>query len=401
MPYVVAAVTDEPMRRSLGIREIGNHPMRKHIMLALATVEHMRGKSWGQTPIPMPYDAQLGSAPLQSVATALPASEDGTRLFEARSATSARHHDQARRALELEARKRRAAGDEDMAAYLMEAKERVGVEAFHEVPVQTAAASEPVNEDWMRMQPYVLTEPHTSDPLPSPRAQTAPPPDFHPTQREHLLCPRFFADLDVWFQEAVDWMLAVAQKQPVLPRRPGFFLRGQEVFYTEAKGIVWDCRQCDSMGVIKPADFTSALPSKWNTEWLREQWVAYRDQEAVSHACDGADLKGDNMALQFCFSPHLESIADGYSEAYDDIVKLKKLGYYSGSGGWLSAPATCTGRDADPKGWGGAGLPVVATHTSQCRMLKASSHTRSTRPLSYLTPLQTTTRCASAGEWPV
>ena len=26
--------------------------MRKHIMLALATVEHMRGESWGQAPIP-------------------------------------------------------------------------------------------------------------------------------------------------------------------------------------------------------------------------------------------------------------------------------------------------------------------------------------------------------------
>ena len=81
MPYVVAAVTDEPVSQALGIREIGEHPMRKHIMLALATVEHMRGESWGQVPIPVPYDAQLGSAPMQSVATALPASDDGTRLF--------------------------------------------------------------------------------------------------------------------------------------------------------------------------------------------------------------------------------------------------------------------------------------------------------------------------------
>ena len=102
----------------------------------------MRGELWGQAPIPVPYEAQLGSAPMQSVATALPASDDGTRLFTARNAASAKHHDQARRALEVEARRQRAAGDEDMAAYLMEASERVGVEAFNQVPAETAAASE-------------------------------------------------------------------------------------------------------------------------------------------------------------------------------------------------------------------------------------------------------------------
>ena len=352
MPYVVAAVTDEPVSQALGIREIGEHPMRKHIMLALATVEHMRGESWGQVPIPVPYDAQLGSAPMQSVATALPASEDGTRLFAERRATSAKHHDAARRALDLEARRQRAAGDEDMAAYLMEARERVGVEAFHEVPAETAAASEPVSEAWMRMEPYFLTEPYKSDPLPSPKAQPDPPSDFHPTQREHLLYPQFFLDLESWFQGAIDWMLAVAEKRLVLPRRPLFFLRGQEVFYPEAKGLVWDCRGCESKGVIKPADFTAILPSKWDSEWLREQWAGYTDKEAVSHACDGADLKGDNMALQFCFSPHLESIADGYSEAYDDIVKLKQLGYYE----WFKALAFCPchlhGQGCRPKGLG-------------------------------------------------
>ena len=312
----------------------------------------MRGELWGQAPIPMPYEAQLGSAPMQSVATALPASDDGTRLFTARNAASAKHHDQARRALEVEARRQRAAGDEDMAAYLMEASERVGVEAFNQVPAETAAASEPINEEWMRMEPYFLTEPYISDPLPSPRAQPAQQSDFRPTQREHLLYPQFFADLAVWFQEAVDWMLAVAEKRPVLPRRPLFFLRGQEVFYPAAKQIVWDCRECESAGVIKPADFTTVLPSKWNTEWLREQWADYADQEAVSHACDGADLKGDNMALQFCFSPHLESIADGYSDAYDDIVKLKNMGYYE----WFKSLAFCPchlhGQGCRPKGLG-------------------------------------------------
>ena len=142
MPYVVAAVSDEPVARSLGISEIGEHPMRKHIMLALAMVEHIRGESWGQTPIPIPYDAQLGAAPMQSVATALPASADGTRLFEERRVASAKHHDLARQALEHEARRQRAAGDDDMAAYLMEAIEQVRVEGFAEVPTETAAASE-------------------------------------------------------------------------------------------------------------------------------------------------------------------------------------------------------------------------------------------------------------------
>ena len=99
MPYVVAAVTDEQVATSLGISDIGEHPMRKHIMLALATVEHMRGDSWGQAPIPVPHDAQLGAAPMRSVATALPTSADGTQLFEERRATAAKHHDRARRAL--------------------------------------------------------------------------------------------------------------------------------------------------------------------------------------------------------------------------------------------------------------------------------------------------------------
>ena len=94
------------------------------------------------------------------------------------------------------------------------------------------------------------------------------------------------------------------------------------------------------------------IAKAWNTEWLREQWASYADREAVSHACDGADLKGDNMALQFCFSPHLESIADGYSDTFADIVKLKSLGYYE----WFRALAFCPchlhGQGCRPKGIG-------------------------------------------------
>jgi hypothetical protein len=58
----------------------------------------------------------------------------------------------------------------------------------------------------------------------------------------------------------------------------------------------------------------------------RAKLVNYVDQEAASHICDGADLKG-GIALQYCFSEHLLSLADDYMTCYRDLVTLREAGF--------------------------------------------------------------------------
>ena len=103
----------------------------------------------------------------------------------------------------------------------------------------------------------------------------------------------------------------------------------------EFRNCVWDTRRA-SEGVIVPCDFTARPVTEWNCEWLREELKDYADQEAVSHMCDGADLKA-GIALQYCFSPHLLSLTADYMTAFNDLMELKRLGFCE----WFEAFAFC------------------------------------------------------------
>ena len=350
VPFVVAAVTDEPMDHAVQFTDLSHHRHRKHIMLALATVAELLASPRPELQYAIPADAQVGAAPLQAVAMAPPATDDGTRLFEQRNVHSAQHLDTLRRAVDDEQRGLLATGDADMANYLQEAASQIRREPFDTVPAEVAAVSQPT-ETWMQYEPYWLTVPYVTDALAAPEPQRAPPADFCPRCHADLHQCGFWPLVQCWFEKSVAWCLAAARGQP-LPESPGVFVCGQEqAFVPAARGTVWDMRRVGE-GIVVPLDFTARLPSRWNVDWLREQWSGYPNQEAVSHACDGADLKLDDMALQYCFTNHLQSIADGYDTCIADLESLRDQGYYE----WFTELAFCpcrfNGQGCRPKGDG-------------------------------------------------
>jgi hypothetical protein len=158
-------------------------------------------------------------------------------------------------------------------------------------------------------------------------------------------------DLSTWWQQAIDWLLAVLDKVEPLPRRPGYFVRGQTcAFKPEFRGCVWDNRRANE-GIIEPCDFTARPVTSFETEWMRAKLVNYVDQEAASHMCDGADLKG-GIALQYCFSEHLLSLADDYMTCYRDLVTLREAGFCAWFDQVPFSPWRCNGQGLRGKGSG-------------------------------------------------
>ena len=171
-------------------------------------------------------------------------------------------------------------------------------------------------------EPYCLKQQPRTDPLPQPSPQPQATRTF--TSIAELHNAGFLDKVSQWFDTAIEWMLAIHRGDAHPPPRPDCFVASNsEAFVHEAQGKVWDARR-QAEGIITPLDFTAIQESKWNVEWLREQWGSYWDQEAVSHACDGADHKLGDMELQYCFTPHLLSMGEqspsgigGYQTCYD------------------------------------------------------------------------------------
>jgi hypothetical protein len=286
--------------------------------------------------------------PLQAVAVDAPATDDGTALFVQRSRDSAADADVARRALDTEARRQAAAGDDDMAQYLQEALGQVKTSADMPVPPEVAATSTPL-ETWLAYEPYTELPTLASEPLPSPRPQPRPPAWFQPRSIADLHQVGFLADFNDWLRRSKDWMLAVARGDAQLPQRPEVFVRDNaEAFVPAAQGVVWDTRRA-AEGIIVPADFTCRMPSKWDVEWLRHAWRHYEDRDTVGHACDGADFKLPDLPLQYCLSPHLFSITEGYGDILSDLVQLRDLDYYSFFAQQPFCPCRLTGQGSRPK----------------------------------------------------
>ena len=81
-PYVVAAITDEPVTGELvAVRDLTDHPQYKYVVLAVAACAQMVGLPHEQVPYAIPDGAQFGALPLQAVAVDAPATDDGTAPF--------------------------------------------------------------------------------------------------------------------------------------------------------------------------------------------------------------------------------------------------------------------------------------------------------------------------------
>ena len=77
----------------------------------------------------------------------------------------------------------------------------------------------------------------------------------------------FLETVQVWFDSAVAWMIAVLRGDGPLPPRPDCFVAGNcEAFVADARGQVWDLRR-QAEGIIEPLDFTAKQESSWNVEW--------------------------------------------------------------------------------------------------------------------------------------
>ena len=335
--YVVAALADEKVQGIVtDLAHVTEHlavaAMREHIALAISSVQRLVGDAAAEA-VPLPPGCVLGHALPVAVAVEPLPSKDGTRLFETRAQQDAEHHDLARRALDAEVRRQSAAGDVDMAQYLHEVHKEMAGAPLNEVPPAVAGVSAKT-EEWMMYEPFYVKSPLASQPLPRVQPQRGATRTFTSIQELHT--PGFLDELAKWFAEALAWMVAVHRGDDSPPQRPGCFVASNtEAFVPDAQGIVWDVRR-HREGIIAPLDFTVKQETEWNVEWLREQWRDYCDEEAVCHACDGADHKLE-LELQYCFSPHLLSLADGYQVCYDDLAELRERGYYA----WFTTFAFC------------------------------------------------------------
>ena len=375
--HIVVALADEKtMAAELKpYSQIHNDQIRQYVALAIASCEQMLGRQ--PTPeLPIPSNFVMGNAPLSGVEVRVQATDDGTRLFEERNVHDARHIDAIRQALDEQARQELRDGDVDMSQYLSETCDKVCRQQQDDIPPEAAAHSQPL-EEWMAYEPYAILETPVTPPNEPPVQQPLKRRVYKTIQEIHR--PGFLERLNEWLQRAVQWMIAAAQGLPLPPRPETFVASNGEAFVDECTGTIWDCRRAAEQ-IICPLDFTSAPDSPWNTQWLREAWRGYHDREAVSHACDGADLR-ETMPYQYCLSPHLFSLADGYETALSDLQALRDEGYCA----WFKHLAFCPCRvnaqglvnEGDKMRRVAAGCipfePILDAHGIWCRSINADA----------------------------
>ena len=349
--YVVAALADAPMQRvsSVALADIADEATHIRVALALAAVDQLL--ALGPRTEELPPGTTLGYGQPCAVAADPVETDAGTALFQRRHDDERRDLDEARQAFDTAAKRHLRAGDVDMANYLSDTGAALGGMRPADVTPAVRAVSQPL-EQFMVNTPFMLHDPPLTKPIPPPQPQSRRPPQhFRPTTIRELHTDTCWADLNDWFNRALSWMKAVATGGPP-PQRPEVFVRDNcEAFVPDAQGIVWDTRRA-SEGVIVPLDFTARQDSKWNIPWLRRQWASYPDKEAVSHACDNADILKGQLDLQYVLSPHLSSIADGYANVVQDLKELRNNGCYAWFEHLGMCPTRCNGQGTRPKGDG-------------------------------------------------
>ena len=294
-------------------------------------------------------DGLVGVHDFAGVGSAGAAHEGGLRRFEARRQLDEANTNELRTAIADETRRQAAMGDFDMAAYLDEALGIVRPAPAEDVGEGARAAARNAPK-WLKYEPFRDITIEASKPLPIPRAQEMPTGDA-PKCKADIIDPTGMRQISTWFDKALAWLLGLVDPDAPQATRPETLVIGQDRFYENRRGVVWDCRR-ESEGIITPLDFTAKPKSHWDTDWLRDKLADYPCRESISHLCDGADYKAD-LPLSFCFTPHLLSIGDADGAAYDaiyaDLQRLKDKGYYE----WFTevpfAPWGLNGQGTRPK----------------------------------------------------
>jgi hypothetical protein len=106
------------------------------------------------------------------------------------------------------------------------------------------------------------------------RQSKQPPPGFNPTGIDSLIMPVGIQMLDKWISDAMrDWN-EMHDKGPAAfkqwRRNTNVLAIGQELFFPEARGIVWDLRKAH-LGVVVPLDFELPFETHLDVDHLRFQ----------------------------------------------------------------------------------------------------------------------------------
>jgi hypothetical protein len=101
---------------------------------------------------------------------------------------------------------------------------------------------------------------------------------------------------------------------------------GQEYFWPEARGVVWDLRQFHAgTGPISPLDFNAPIKTGFDLDFVARELGDWPDRELVDMVQHGAQFKAD-VELQIVLSPHLVSLAVGFTNVDKGIQKLRDIG---------------------------------------------------------------------------
>jgi len=117
----------------------------------------------------------------------------------------------------------------------------------------------------------------------------------------------------------------------VLPS--GTLVIGQEGFFPEARGIVWDLRRVQAGGAIEPVNFREPASSDLDADFIDGVEAAgwWPDRELFSHLRWGAMFKTD-MPLDIVLGPHMVSLGasdDSFANVDRELCRLAKKRYHN------------------------------------------------------------------------
>ena len=125
---------------------------------------------------------------------------------------------------------------------------------------------------------------------------------------------------------------------------------GQDEFLPLARGVVWDCRDIESMGHCSPLD--PALPpnSDLNSAYILQQFgpagvSPWPDQELVSQVVNGVQFRA-HMPLQIVMLPHLVSLPLGFASVDKEVTDFLERGWYQRTLGLPFLPLRAMGQGA-------------------------------------------------------
>ena len=105
---------------------------------------------------------------------------------------------------------------------------------------------------------------------------------------------------------------------------------GQDEFLPRARGVVWDCRELESMGHCSPLNSELPPNSDLNSAYILEQFgqsgvSPWPDQELVSQVVNGVQFRA-HMPLQIVILPHLVSLPLGFTSVDKEVTEFVERG---------------------------------------------------------------------------